>query len=224
MRLTSTDRVELLRELREEFLHNYPRGRTIIGVDGYSGTGTALFADGLAAVFGEIDNKAFRASMDDFHRPRARRYRAGRDSAEGYYRDSFDEGLLRRVLIEPFRLGGSTGFQLTGFDDERDQAVESRWTTAPKDAVLIVDGPFLLRDELRGTWNWSVHIDAPPLEAYRRLAEAIGANADPHAASNARYMGGRDLYLRDVQPRQLAHAIIDNADEDHPRRIFADSC
>ncbi|SEC07504.1 uridine kinase [Paramicrobacterium humi] len=224
MRLTSTARVEALRELRDEFLHNYPVGRTIIGVDGASGTGTSRFADGLAAVFGEIDHAAFRASMDDFHFPRARRYRLGRDSAEGYYRDSFDEGLLRRVLVEPFRLGGSTGFQLAGFDDERDQAVEARWTTAPRDAVLIVDGPFLLRPELRGIWNWSIHLDAPPAESYRRLAESIGADPDPRAGSNARYVGGQALYRRDAAPRQIAHVLVDNADEDQPRRVFADSC
>ena len=47
----------------------------------------------------------FRASIDGFHRPRAERYARGRDSPEGFYRDSFDYSLFRRVLVEPFRDG-----------------------------------------------------------------------------------------------------------------------
>ncbi|SFN76207.1 uridine kinase [Mycetocola miduiensis] len=224
MRLVTTPRVDLLRELRAEILHNYRVGRVLIAVDGISGSGTAAFADDLAEVFREEDRAVFRASIDDFHRPREDRYSRGRDSGEGYYSDSFDYSLFRRVLIEPFRMAGSAGFQLAGFDEERNTGEEARWATGPKDAFLLVDGVFLHRPELRGLWHYSVWLDVPVDEAYRRLNESIGADRRPDAASNARYVGGQALYTIDAAPRGQASVVIDNADEAHPTRSFLDSC
>jgi uridine kinase len=224
MRLVTTPRVDLLRDLRAEILHNYRVGRVILAVDGISGSGTAAFADDLAEVFREEDRAVFRASIDDFHRPREERYARGRTSAEGYYSDSFDYSLFRRVLIEPFRMAGSTGFQLVGFDEERNVGEEARWSTGPKDAFLIVDGVFLHRPELRGLWHYSIWLDVPVDEAYRRLHHSIGADPRPDASSNARYVGGQELYSADAAPRTRASVVIDNVDEAHPTRSFLDSC
>ena len=100
----------------------------------------------------------------------------GRRSPEGYYLDSFDYATFRRVLIDPFRegvqTGATTGFQLAAFDLARDAPVESAWTTAPRDAVLIVDGVFLHRPELRGLWDWSVWLDVPIDVAAQRTGAA----------------------------------------------------
>ena len=224
MRLVTTPRVELLRDLRAEITHNYRVGRVLVAVDGISGSGTAAFADDLAEVFREDDHTVFRASIDDFHRPREDRYARGRDSADGYYSDSFDYSLFRRVLIEPFRMAGSTGFQLVGFDEERNVGEEMRWVTGPKDAFLIVDGVFLNRPELRGLWHASVWLDVPMATAYERLHERLGVDGDPTVPSNARYVGGQALYRKDDDPTARATALVDNTDERHPRRIFADFC
>lgn len=224
MKLVTTPRIELLRQLRDQFQRDYPRGRTMLAVDGRSGSGTREFADGLAAVFEEAGRQVFRASIDDFHRPREERYARGRDSAEGYWADSFDYSLFRRVLIEPFRLAGSTGFQLVGFDEERDVSAQLRWTTGSQDAVLIVDGVFLNRPELRGIWHGSVRLEVPVATAYERLHERLGVDADPSAASNARYVGGESLYRREDDPAVRASVIVDNTDEAHPQRVFADFC
>ena len=224
MRLVTTPRVDLLRDLRTEITHNYRVGRVIIAVDGRSGSGTAGFADDLAEVFREDDHAVFRASIDDFHRPREERYARGRDSADGYYNDSFDYSLFKRALIEPFRMAGSTGFQLVGFDEERNVGEEMRWVTGPKDAFLIVDGVFLHRPELRGLWHYSIWLEVPAAEAYQRLQKSIRVDPRPDAASNARYVGGQAIYQADSGPRTRASIAIDNTDESHPSRLYLDSC
>ncbi len=213
-----------MRDLRNEITHNYGVGRTIVAVDGIPGSGTASFADDLAEAFREDGRTAFRASIDDFHRPREERYARGRQSGEGYYQDSFDYSLFRRALIEPFRMAGSVGFQLVGFDEKRNTGEELRWVTGPKDATLIVDGVFLHRPDLRGLWHYSIWLDVPLAEAYRRLASSLGVDPDPAAPSNARYVSGQELYLRDAGPRTKASAVINNADETQPMRVFLDSC
>lgn len=217
-------RRELLSSLVAEYAHHYTKGRTTLAVDGPDGAGKTGFAEDLALAFERAGFTVFRASVDDFHRPRELRDRAGRYSPEGYYRDAFDYSVLRRVLLEPFRLGGSTGFQLRGFDLERDVPVESAWVTGPADAILIVDGVFLNRVELRGAWNSSIWLDADPAVRLARIVERDGADPDPEAESNRRYSEAQRLYVRDAHPNTTASAIVDNTDPDAPVRRFSDYC
>lgn len=210
---------DVLDSIADEFLHHYGKGRTLLAVDGVDGAGKASFADDLAARLGKGSHPVFRASIDSFHRPRAERYARGEDSAEGFYRDSFDYDLFRRVLIEPFRLGGSTGFVTTAYDVARDIPVEMAWQTAQQDATLIVDGIFLNRPELRGLWNYSIWLEVDEQLAAERLLTRDGARG-----LTTRYAGGQALYLAEANPRARATAIVDNDDVEHPRRVFADSC
>ncbi|WP_426515817.1 uridine kinase [Diaminobutyricibacter sp. McL0618] len=224
MQLPPTPRNEFLRELVGEIAHNYGHGRVIVAVDGIDGAGKTTFGDDLAAVFREAGHDAFRASMEDFHRPRAERYRDGRESPVSFYRDSFDYQTFRRVLVDPFRMAGSTGFQTAAWDVRRDAATVSRWVTGQPDGVLIVDGVFLNRPELRGIWNYSILLEVPWEVAYGRLAERDARDPNPDALANARYRDGQELYFTEANPREYASALVDNADPEHPRRIFADSC
>lgn len=227
MRLPTTPVTTLQRALRDEVRRDYPRGRVIVAVDGRDGSGKSVFAESFARVLAEDGSAVFHASIDDFHRPREERWTRGRTSPEGFYLDSFDYATFRRVLIEPFREGArmpDTGFQLAAFDVARDAPVESRWVTAPEDAVLVVDGIFLNRPELRGLWNWSVWIDAPIDVTFARMAVRDGGDPDFLAESNRRYRLGMDLYLKDGDPRAAASAIVDNTDFSAPRRTFRDFC
>jgi uridine kinase len=195
MKLPPTPRVQFLRELAGEIAHNYGHGRAIVAVDGPAYT--AAFADDLAAVFREAGHDAFRASVSDFHRSRAERTRPGEETPERYYTGAYDYGTLRRVLIDPFRMAGSTGFQTAVFDERRDAPTLSRWETAQADAILIIDGEFLLRPELRGSWNFSI--------------ELVDREENP-------------VYVADADPRLWANSLVSDADPERPRRVFADSC
>jgi uridine kinase len=223
MRLPVTPTTTLWRGLRDRVRRQNAGGRVIVAVDGLDGAGKTVFADGLAEVFAETGDAVFRASIDGFHRPRSERYLRGRNSPEGFYRDSFDYATFRRVLIDPFRDGAqtaaTTGFQLAAFDVVRDAPVESQWVTAPLDAVLVVDGIFLHRPELRDLWDWSIWLEVPLEVSYARMALRDGSDPDPDAPSNARYRQGQEIYLREARPRETASVIVDNADLAHPRIV-----
>jgi len=194
---------DVLDALADEILHNYPSGRVIVAVDGDSTSGSAGLADELAATFRDGGRKAFRASLANFHRSRAER---GDETAAAYYEGAYDYSLFRRVLIDPFRSAGSTGFVLAGYDEARDMAVQPKWQSAGADAILIVDGQFLNRPELAGLWNYSIWVAGA-----ESGAETVAVQAD-------------ELYLREVAPRAKATGIVDYRDPEHPRRQFADSC
>ncbi|KAF2414562.1 uridine kinase [Microbacterium sp. B35-04] len=223
MRLPVTPTTTLWRGLRDRVRRRNAGGRVIVAIDGLDGAGKTVFADGLAEVFAETGDAVFRAGIDGFHRPRSERYLRGRNSPEGFYRDSFDYATFRRVLIDPFRDGaqtaGTTGFQLAAFDVVRDAPVESQWVTAPLDAVLVVDGIFLHRPELRGLWDWSVWLDVPFDMTLARMALRDGSDPDPEAPSNGRYRQGQEIYLSAARPREAASVIVDNSDLAHPRIV-----
>ncbi|MGV8896614.1 MAG: uridine kinase [Rhodoglobus sp.] len=203
----ATARRDLLDSLSDEFLHNYGRGRTLLAIDGTAGAGTSTFADALAMRMGRGGHSVFRASIDHFRRSHEASTARTDDSVGGFYRDSFDYDLFRRVLIGPFRLGGSTGFVTAAFDVERDAPVEMKWQTGPRDATLIIDGAFLNRPELRGLWNFSVWLES-----------GVGSS------HNAQIESAHALYAAESSPRTRATAIIDNSIPELPRRVFADSC
>lgn len=213
------EKKDALDALAAEIVALYAGGRVVVAIDGMDGAGKTHFADDLGVALTATGRSVFRASMDDFYRSKAERHARGAESPDGYYRDSFDYSTFRRVLLEPFRLGGSTAFVTAAFDHVRDLPVQAKWRTGPKDAMLVLDGIFLNRPELAGLWNYSVW-----LEVTREIAEKRMLDRDGPTGNAERYRGGQDLYLSEVNPRTAASSIIDNSDFDHPRRIFADSC
>lgn len=224
MALQIQSKSEVITALADEILHNYGKGRTIIAVDGLDGAGKSTFAEALAEQLGIGHRAVFHASIDDFHWPRARRYARGRDSAEGFYRDSFDYETLKRVLIGPFRTGWIGSFVLKAFDLKRDAPCEPVWSSAPKDAILVIDGIFLNRPELRGLWNYSIWLEVDAETATARVKARDAQEFEHDIANPERYSGGQELYIAEANHRESATAIIDNNDYDHPKRIFADSC
>ena len=213
------EKKDALDALAAEIVALYAGGRVVVAIDGMDGAGKTHFANDLGVALTATGRSVFRASMDDFYRSKAERHARGAESPDGYYRDSFDYSTFRRVLLEPFRLGGSTAFVTAAFDHVRDLPVQAKWRTGPKDAMLVLDGIFLNRPELAGLWNYSVW-----LEVTREIAEKRMLDRDGPTRNAERYRGGQDLYLSEVNPRTAASSIIDNCDFDHPRRIFADSC
>jgi uridine kinase len=219
MALQVLSKSEVIAALSDEILHNYGKGRAIVAVDGLDGAGKTVFADALAEQLGVGHRAVFRASIDDFHQSRARRYARGTDSPEGFYRDSYDYPTFKRMLTEPFRTGWIGSFNLRAFDLKRDVPFQPVWSSGPEDAILVVDGIFLNRPELKGIWNYSIW-----LEVDRKIAAQRVLARDGVSGNAKRYTDGQKLYLKEAKPREAATAIIDNNDYEHPKRIFADSC
>ena len=87
----------------------------------------------------------------------------------------------------------------------------------PVDAVVIVDGLFLQREELRGLWELTIFLDAPFEVTVPRMAARDGSHPDPGHPSQARYVGGQRLYFAACDPHGRADVLIDHADLENPR-------
>ncbi|RYE07504.1 MAG: uridine kinase [Hyphomicrobiales bacterium] len=192
-------------------------GLTMVAVDGVDGAGKTRFADDLAQQLEADGVTVVRTGIDHFHNPRAIRYARGKDSPEGFYRDSFDLAALREKLLFPARI--DLPFRVAAFDHRTDRPVSSNPLKVPLPAILIFDGLFLHRKELRDEWDLTIFLDVPFAVSYARMAKRDGSDPDPHAPANRRYLEGQQLYFRDANPQRQADILIDYADTDQPRVV-----
>jgi uridine kinase len=91
---------------------------------------------------------------------------------------------------------------------------------AAPDAVLLFDGVFLLRPELRDHWDFSIFLRADfevtVKRAEERDLELFGSISDVRSRYEDRYVPGQRLYLSEVQPEGWASIVINNNDPAEP--------
>lgn len=187
-----------------------PQRVLLVAVDGVDGAGKTVFADELAEVLDSRGVAVFRASVDGFHHPPSIGYRRGRDSPEGFFVDSYDYGTLRRLLLEPLAGSGERRVVRRVYDVHAEQPVEAVSESVADIEVLVFDGIFLHRPELRDLWDLSVFLEVDFKASIPRGAGRGYGDHDPDAASNRRYVEGQRLYLATCRPRQRATWVIDN--------------
>lgn len=187
-------------------------GVTRVAIDGVDGAGKTHFADELAGVLGASGRSVIRASVDGFHNPRSIRYRLGRDSPEGFFEDSYDYAQLKAVLLDPLSPGGSGHYRAAVFDHRSDSPVSAPNRVASPGDILVLDGIFLHRPELRAYWDYSIFLEVAFAVSIPRGAQRGEGSPDPEAASNQRYVRGQELYLRSCEPARFATVTINNND------------
>lgn len=189
----------------------HPDRRIRVAIDGVDGAGKTVLADALAPLVIAKGRPAIRASVDDFHNPRAVRYARGRYSSDGFFLDSYDYPAFRRLLLDPLGPGGSGNYTARHFDHRTDQNVAPSPRQAAATAALIVDGIFLHRPELRDCWDLSIflHVDFAVSMARNAARDGTPDTANPQTPSYRRYVGGQQRYLAECTPQQAADIVID---------------
>jgi uridine kinase len=128
---------------------------TRVGLDGPSAAGKPTLADVLAKMVQSITNRpVIRASIDDFHRP-GHKFRSmrGEWTTQSYYDESYDYRTFRDLVLRPLDADGNRRVRTAIFDSFHDGPVPEHWQTASETTILIVDGAFLQREELRSNWD-----------------------------------------------------------------------
>jgi uridine kinase len=191
-----------------------------VAIDGQSGAGKTTLSDELAALIARLGRPAIRASIDGFHRPKVERYARGRYSAAGYYYDARDHAAIMRLLLIPLGPSGSRLYRTTSFDLEKDQPAAQEPLCAPDNAVLIVDGTFLQRPELRDGWDLTIFVKTSAELAERRLAgRDAGPSGGPNAIREAYgecYRAAFELYEDLCAPEDIADVVLTNDDLERP--------
>jgi len=188
-----TGRKAVLDELAALIVSASAGRRLRVAIDGRTASGKTVLADELAVAIQAKGRPAIRTSIDGFHRPKIERYARGRYSAEGYYYDARDLDAVRTMLLDPL---------------------------APADAVLVVDGTFLQRPELRDGWDLTIFVATSEAVAAQRGvsrdANRLGGEEAAQKLFAQRYRPAFHLYDCLCSPAQSADVIVNNNDFSFP--------
>jgi uridine kinase len=217
--MTRSDAVALLAKA----ILNIDRPHPVrVAIDGVDAAGKTSLAGEIATELSRSSRQVVRASIDGFHNPRG--VRRQDDSGEGYFRCSFNYPLLFSCLLDPLGPGGSRQFRYPAFDSQTDREVASDRAMADRDAILVMDGVFLLRRELRRHWDLAIFIEAAFETTLARAEVRDGAmlgGADGVRQRYAtRYIPGQRLYLEQEHPREAADVVVINDNIDAPQLEF----
>lgn len=217
------DRTLLVGKLAAEISALQLPHATRVAIDGVDGVGKTTLADELVELVRQSGREVIRASIDGFHNPRQQRYVRGRDSAEGYFLDSFNYEALKRELLVPLGPGGDGSYRRAVFDYRVDSEVEAERRSAEGNAVLLFDGVFLLRPELEAHWDLTIWVDAPFEVTVERAIQRDASSDEPQKLRGMygrRYVPGQRIYMERCQPKARAHIVVHNADLKNPEMEF----
>lgn len=208
---------EFMRSLATSILRGLGPGRRFVAVDGIDGSGKTTFATNLAA--GIQSRPVIVIHADDYLNPAPIRHSKGRNSAEGFWQDSYNHAALHELPFAPLSPNGDGWCSPASYDQELDLTVRAEYLHAPSNALVIVEGMFLHRDELTRCWDASVFLDVPFAETAARMAVRNGSNPDPVHPTMRRYVGGQRLYFAAARPWERATIVVVNTDFTSPKVI-----
>ena len=191
-----------------------------VAIDGVDAAGKTMLAEELARSLESQPRQVIRASVDGFHQPKAIRRQLGDLSPEGFYQDSYNYDALIENLLTPLGSDGSRQYRTAVFDVRSDRPVEIPLQTADPDAILLMDGIFLLRPRLLPFWDLTIFLKADFDTTFSRGTERdsahLGSIEEAQRRYQERYIPGQQLYLERACPLDKADIVIDNNDLEHP--------
>lgn len=212
-------RASLIQQLAE-MVEALGAGRLRVAVDGLTASGKTSLGHELARELVGRGRPVFRASLDDFKRPWAEAHGYDRVSGEGYYRNAFDRGAIRRLLLDPAAPEGDGVVALCGIDPLTQIDHSQDTCRLPADGVLLVDGVFALHPDLNPCWDLRIWVEIDDELSVRRGVERDagmeGGAEEAEALHRGRYLASERLYRDEVDPRSLAEVVVDNTDLERP--------
>lgn len=195
-----------------------------VGVSGITASGKTTFANEIAEELKQCGVPVTRASIDDFHNPRAIRYTQGKESARGYYEDAHDYTAFKERLLMPLGPNGNLQYETISHNLITDSPVHNEPLVTSPNMVLIVDGTFLLKKDTAHLFDYKIFVDTDFEIARKRGAkretEVFGSYEEAEKMFLNRYHAACKMYIEEHNPKECANVVFQNSDLENPEVIF----
>ncbi|HVE91513.1 MAG TPA: hypothetical protein VNE62_04300 [Actinomycetota bacterium] len=211
--------------MAETVIGRAPDDRVLrVAVTGITASGKSSIATALTEAVNAAGVFCLRLPVDGFHNPREVRYRRGRESAEGYYRDAYDYDSLIRHVLRPLGPGGDCTYVQRTFDLEAETSVWPQPMRAERGSIAVLDASFLLRPEIRDLFDYRVFVHTSFEVAEQRGVErdqaALGGPDEARRLYRQRYHEAQRIYFSEAQPWKHADALVVNEYPEQPILFF----
>jgi uridine kinase len=176
----------------------------LVAIDGLGGSGKSYLAASLAnEMQPHRDGPVSIVHGDDFFLPSA--CRSSGTVAEKPIGGDFDWRRLRKQVLDPLRRDRDARYQV--YDWDRDAL--TAWRTIPHGAIVVVEGVYTLRPELRALYDLHIWVECP---RHIRLARGIARDGErARARWEEDWMPSEDRYVAECEPAASADMIFDGA-------------
>ncbi|PFS53175.1 uridine kinase [Bacillus cereus] len=218
------NRKQRIKEIADHILKLNLTHPTRVGVSGITASGKTTFANELAEEMKKLGVPVTRATIDDFHHPRAIRYARGKESARGYYEDAHDYTAFKERLLKPLGPDGNLQYETISHNLKTDIPVHNEPLRAQNNMVLIVDGTFLLKKDVAHLFDYKIFVDTDFEIARKRGAkretEAFGSYEEAEKMFLDRYHAACKMYIDKHNPKECADVVFRNSDFNDPVVVF----
>lgn len=170
----------------------------LVGIDGYSAAGKSSLARRLAEVLPAVTV----VEIDDFYRVMDEDERFALAPQEGYGRD-YDWERLRSDVLEPLSAGRVARYRRYDWDT----GSLGSWVEVKPEGVVVVEGVYSLRPELRPFYDVSLFVATP--SAARKLRQHSRPESD---AWKLRWDAAERFYVATHRPDLAAHLVVSGLD------------
>ena len=149
----------------------------VVGVDGLGGAGKSTIVDSLKL---QLQNENYNSEIlhiDDFIHPKHIRYDKSKEEWYCYYNIQWRYDYLVEEILDPIKRGNEIYKSIQLYDKENDR-YSIQPVCIPYGFVLILEGIFLQRKELRSYLDFVIYLDVPQEVRLNRVL------------SRDRYIGG----------------------------------
>lgn len=168
-------------------------GTTLIGIDGLAGSGKSTLASKLASVFSDVQIVV----LDNFYKSiKASDSLSDKAAYDAY----FDwQRLIKEVLI-PLSMNEESCYMKMDWDTGRMSEIE----TVKPGGVVIVEGVYAMRPEIRCFYDLKFYVETPK----RQRKSRIDNRKYPDESWVSHWMGLEDWYFNNQNPHLYVDLVI----------------